>query len=37
MSFVDWIDEPSVELLEPKGSVSQTSFLTLVFSLLKSL
>lgn len=37
MSFVDWIDKASSELFEPKVSVSQTSFLTLVFSLLKSL
>lgn len=37
MSFVDWMDEPSVELFEPKGAVSQTSFLTYIFSLLKFL
>lgn len=37
MSFVDWIDESSVELFESDGYVSQTSFLTYVFYLLKSL
>lgn len=37
MSFVDWIDKPFGELFEPKRSVSQTSFLTYIFSLLKSL
>jgi hypothetical protein len=37
MSFVDWTDEPFGELFEPKGSISQTSFLTYIFYLLKSL
>ena len=37
MSFVDWVDEPSGGLFESKGSVSQTSFLTYIFSLLKFL
>lgn len=37
MSFIDWTDEPSGELFAPKRSVSQTSFLTYIFLLLKSL
>lgn len=36
MSFVDWIDRPSTELFESDGVVSQSSFLTYFFYLLKS-
>lgn len=37
MSFVDWIDQPSMELFESDVGISQSSFLTYCFYLLKSL